>query len=165
MKRTGNSTLSESSLSAQENVEIITRPDGKRVRRIRKTKPKAANGSNQLSGCLESQPKSLPKGSAATVTGGRMTKPKEMIGAALNDRSPPDGSSKLSGFLESQPKSLSKGSAATVTGDRITKLETYSGSASVAGDQIAVRRDSSLSGEVYIREDGKKGKTASFSMI
>ena len=32
------------------------------------------------------------------------------------------------------------------------------GSASVAGDQIAVSKESSLTGEVYVRADGKKGK-------
>jgi hypothetical protein len=31
------------------------------------------------------------------------------------------------------------------------------GSASVAGDQIAVGKESSLTGEVYVRADGKKG--------
>jgi hypothetical protein len=32
------------------------------------------------------------------------------------------------------------------------------GSASVAGDQIAVSKESSLTGEVYVRADGKKGE-------
>lgn len=32
------------------------------------------------------------------------------------------------------------------------------GSASVAGDQIAISKESSLTGEVYVRADGKKGK-------
>ena len=34
----------------------------------------------------------------------------------------------------------------------------FGGSASVAGDQIAVSKESSLTGEVYVRADGKKGK-------
>jgi hypothetical protein len=36
------------------------------------------------------------------------------------------------------------------------------GSASVAGDQIAVSKESSLTGEVYVRADGKKGKMLLF---
>lgn len=35
------------------------------------------------------------------------------------------------------------------------------GSASVAGDQIALSKESSLTGEVYVRADGKKGKKVS----
>lgn len=37
------------------------------------------------------------------------------------------------------------------------------GSASVAGDQIAVSKESSLTGEVYMRADGKKGKERVFN--
>jgi hypothetical protein len=38
------------------------------------------------------------------------------------------------------------------------------GSASVAGDQIAVSKESSLTGEVYVRADGKKGKSFQFDV-
>jgi hypothetical protein len=39
------------------------------------------------------------------------------------------------------------------------------GSASVAGDQIAVSKDSSLTGEVYVRADGKKGKSSCSRLV
>jgi hypothetical protein len=66
--------------SSGDNVEIITRPDGTKVRRIRKTnaKPKPEEGkAGGLSGFLGSQPKSKPKGGAATV-GGDVVMRKEM---------------------------------------------------------------------------------------
>jgi hypothetical protein len=131
-----------------DNVEIITRPDGTKVRRIRKTKPKPSGDSLQLSGFLESQPRSATTGSAATVGGDRIAPPEfksdygENTSGAANEATKsvvPDKKS-LDGFLgkmDSKPKNLG-------------------GSASVAGDQIAVGKDSSLTGEVYVRADGKK---------
>ena len=38
----------------------------------------------------------------------------------------------------------------------------YGGSNSVAGDQIAISKESSLTGEIYVRGDGKKGKILFF---
>ena len=136
------SSSSVVSMSANENVEIITRPDGKRVRRIRKTKPNPSEGSNQLSGFLESQSKSLHSGGAATVSGAPIIRSEEKKNAR-DDRKEATQLKKensLGSFLvnmDSKPRKM--------------------GSASVAGDQVAVSKDSSLTGEVFIREDGKKG--------
>ena len=135
-------SATSSSTSANENVEIITRPDGKRVRRIRKTKPNPSDKTNQLSGFFDSQPKSPHRG-AATVSGASFNQPekKKSVDDTRNDtpklkREKSLGS--LLGNMDSEPRKM--------------------GSASVAGDQVAVSKGSSLTGEVYIREDGKKGK-------
>ena len=141
------STTTAASVSTEENVEIITRPDGKRVRRIRKTKSIASE--IQLSGFLDSQPKSRPSGGAATVAGDRITKSdeKKITLDGISDSVNLNGTNSLGSFLgnmDSTPKKY--------------------GSASVAGDQIAVSKESSLLGEVYIRADGKKGKLNSFPM-
>ena len=138
------STTTAASVSTEENVEIITRPDGKRVRRIRKTKSIASE--IQLSGFLDSQPKSRPSGGAATVAGDRITKSDEKI--------------TLDGISDSV-KLNSTNSLGSFLGNMDSTPKKY-GSASVAGDQIAVSKESSLLGEVYIRADGKKGKLNSF---
>ena len=75
--------------------------------------------------------------------------------------------SSLSGLLNGS-KSKKKGGSASVSGEKKTsslsgflndgtspKLR-KGGSASVAGDRIAVSKESSLTGEVYVRADGKK---------
>ncbi len=124
-------------------MEIITRPDGKKVRRIRKTKPNPSDNTNQLSGFLDSQPKTPQKGSAATVTGATMNTPtkkkteEEPAKETPTTKKEPNLGS-FFGSMEPTPKKM--------------------GSASVAGDQVAVTKEASLTGEVYIRGDGKKGK-------
>jgi hypothetical protein len=55
----------------------------------------------------------------------------------------PEEKKSLGGFLEDNESSIRK---------------TYGGSNSVAGDQIAISKESSLTGEVYVRADGKKGE-------
>ena len=142
VKKSAAGDASVSSAAAPgDNVEIITRPDGTKVRRIRKTIPKSTDDSGLLSGFLDSQPKKIPGGGAATVGGDRITSSNSQDNG-LN-KSPQHEKKSLDGFLlgkmDSQPKRLG-------------------GSASVAGDQIAVSKDSSLTGEVYVRADGKKGK-------
>ncbi|KAL3921977.1 MAG: hypothetical protein SGILL_002455 [Bacillariaceae sp.] len=139
----GASVSGSSAAAPGDNVEIITRPDGTKVRRIRKTKPKPVDDSVALSGFLDSQPKSAPRGGGATVAGDRVSS-NEIAGGKENGvpQSPAKAKDSLDGFLgkmDSKPKKLG-------------------GSASVAGDQIAVSKDSSLTGEVYVRADGKKGK-------
>lgn len=130
-------------------MEIITRPDGTKVRRIRKTKPKAIDDSGVLSGFLDSQQKSAPRGGGATVAGDRVTssemKDGKENGAPLSPQKKEKDS--LDGFL----------------GKMDSKPKRMGGSASVAGDQIAVGKDSSLTGEIYVRADGKKGTTLSNS--
>ena len=75
VKKSSAQPSKSSATSADENVEIITRPDGKKVRRIRKTKPNPSDQTNQLSGFLDSQPKPKHAGGAATVTGATMNEP------------------------------------------------------------------------------------------
>ena len=53
----------------------------------------------------------------------------------------------LGGFLEKNEPSIKK---------------KVGGSNSVAGDQIAISKEQSLTGEVYVRADGKKGKSFFF---
>lgn len=126
-------------MAANENVEIITRPDGKKVRRIRKTKPNPSDKTNQLAGFLDSQPKTPIRG-AATVSGASFDQPENKKSTEDTKSTPSLGS--LLGNMDSKPRKM--------------------GSASVAGDQVAVAKESSLTGEVYIRGDGKKGKTDVF---
>ena len=151
VKKTRDSTPSSSTvppsaapMSTNENDEIITRADGKRVRKIRKTKPNPSEVSNQLSGFLESQPKSLHSSGAATVSGATITQSERKNNAG-------DGRKESSQLKEEN----SLGSFLGNTDSKPRKM----GSASVAGDQVAISKESSLTGEVYIREDGKKGKT------
>lgn len=142
MKKTNDTSPSKAaastSASTNENVEIITRPDGKRVRRIRKTKPNPSDKTNQLSGFLESQPKTQVSGGAATVSGAPLNQ------SAKNLKKEKSLGNFL-GKMDSQPRKM--------------------GSASVAGDQVAVTKESSVTGEVYIREDGKKGRFYDFSLV
>lgn len=130
-----------------DNVEIITRPDGTKVRRIRKTKPKEENGPGEgLSNFLDSQPRSAPKGGAATVGGDRISKPEPESNAApkepIDEAAAREAKAKknLDKFLSNMDSTPSK----------------VGGSASVAGDMLAVNKESSLTGEVYVRSDGKK---------
>ncbi len=143
MKKTQASSSKSSSSVSNENVEIITRPDGKKVRRIRKTKPNPSDNSNQLSGFLDSQPKTTQSRGAATVTGATMNQPvKKKSEEEPAEETPKAKKNNLGSFFgsmdSSQPKKM--------------------GSASVAGDQVAVTKEASLTGEVYIRGDGKKGE-------
>jgi hypothetical protein len=139
----GASVSDPSSSEPTDNVEIITRPDGTKVRRIRKTKPKAVDDSVGLSGFLNSQPKSIPKGGSATVAGDRVLS-SELKDGKENGMplSPSNKKESLDGFLGKMDLTPRK----------------IGGSASVAGDQLAVSRDSSLIGEIYVRADGTKGK-------
>jgi hypothetical protein len=65
--------------------------------------------------------------------------------------------------MSDSPKLNNTNSLGSFLGNMDSKPTKY-GSASVAGDQIAVSKESSLLGEVYIRADGKKGKLNSFPM-
>jgi hypothetical protein len=144
-------SVSESSFASPgDNVEIITRPDGTKVRRIRKTKPKAVNDFGALSGFLDSQLKSTPRGGGATVAGDRVTS------AEIRD-------GKENGVPQSPSKT--KESLDCFLGKMDSKPMRLGGSASVAGDQIAVSKDSSLTGEVYVRADGKKGKSSCSRLV
>ena len=60
-------------------------------------------------------------------------------------KSPKNEKRSLGGFLEKNEPSIKK---------------KVGGSNSVAGDQIAISKERSLTGEVYVRADGKKGKMA-----
>ena len=105
------------STATNENVEIITRPDGKRVRRIRKTKakPNPTDGANDLSGFLDAQPKTPQNGGAATVSGAIMSKETPEV---RKDKS-------LGNFLdnaESKPKNTG---SASVAGGSIAASEVY----------------------------------------
>lgn len=131
-----------------DNVEIITRPDGTKVRRIRKTKPKSSEDSLQLSGFLESQPRSATAGSAATVGGERIAPSEVKCDSEENTSGAANEASKS---LASEKKSLDG-----FFGKMDSTPKNRCGSASVAGDQIAVSKASSLTGEVYVRADGKK---------
>ena len=138
VKKSQAPSKSSSSVS-NENVEIITRPDGKKVRRIRKTKPSTSDQSNQLSGFLDAQPKSKPSGGAATVTGATTSNvPKKQ---EPKKETPKAKQGMLGNFFAMESSGVKK-----------------TGAASVAGDQVAVTKEQSLTGEVYVRADGKKGK-------
>jgi hypothetical protein len=133
---------STSSTSGNENVEIITRPDGKKVRRIRKTRPNPSDKTNQLSGFLDSQPKAPHQGGAVTVSGASSNQSVKKKSKEETKKESPKQKNSLGNFfgnMDSGPPKM--------------------GSASVAGDQVAVTKEASLTGEVYIREDGKKGTT------
>ena len=124
---------------------------------------------SSLSGFLEDGAKPKGRGSAS-VTGDKKTplsgflkessKPKHKGSSSVSG----DKKTTLSGFLNSGSKPKQKGSA-SVAGDKKNSLSGFldngskpkeRGSASVAGDQIAVSKESSLTGEIYVRADGKK---------
>lgn len=138
----GASVSGSSSVEPGDNVEIITRPDGTKVRRIRKTKPKPVDDSGFLSSFLDAQPRSVPKGGGATVAGDRIlsseVKDGKENGIPLTLTQKKESLDGFLGKMDSMPRKMG-------------------GSASVAGDQIAIDKDSSLTGEVYVRADGKKG--------
>ena len=144
MKKTQASSSKSSSSVSNENVEIITRPDGKKVRRIRKTKPNPSDNTNQLSGFLDSQPKTTQSRGAATVTGATMNKPVK----TKSEEEP----------AKETPKAKKENNLGSFFGSMDSSQPKKMGSASVAGDQVAVTKEASLTGEVYIRGDGKKGK-------
>ena len=152
VKKAASSNASVSGASAAapgDNVEIITKPDGTKVRRIRKTKPKPVDDAGALSGFLELQPKAAPRGGGATVAGDRVASNEIMDGKENGvPQSPLKSKESLDGFL----------------GKMDSKPRKIGGSASVAGDQIAVSKDSSLTGEVYVRADGKKGTFTALEM-
>ena len=138
-----------SSVAANENVQIITRPDGKKVRRIRKTKPNPSDKTNQLAGFLDSQPKTPIRG-AATVSG-----------ASFNQLEKKKSTEDTKSTEDAKKNTPSLGS---LLGNMDSKPQKM-GSASVAGDQVAIAKESSLTGEVYIRGDGKKGKKCVFVFL
>ena len=129
--------------SSDDNVEIITRPDGTKVRRIRKTKPSdVSEDGNGLSGFLDSQPRNAPKGGAATVGGGMLRSTAQASEEDDVELTKEEKAKKnLDNFLSTM---------------ELRPQRQVGGSASVAGDMIAVNKESSLTGEVYVREDGKK---------
>ena len=135
---------SSASVGPNDEVEIITRPDGTKVRRIKRAKPKEDD--NTLGGFLSSQPGGAPKGGSATVAGDVVTASeaakKSLPTGAADDSKLEENKRTLSGFLDRMET------------DRPKKM--MGGSASVAGDQIAVSKNASLTGEVYVRADGKK---------
>lgn len=116
------------------------------VRRVKRSSTASVGGEKKssLSGFLDDGSKPKQRGGSKSVAG--------------------DKKSSLSGFLNSGPKAKKKGSA-SVAGDKKSSLSGFlnsgsepkeRGSASVAGDQLAVSKESSLTGEVYVRADGKK---------
>jgi ribosomal protein L24E len=139
----------EGKADESSNVEIITRPDGKKVRRIRKTKVKPKG----LSGFLDSQPKSKQIGGAATVGGDIVSKkevaPLKPLTGELRKKQEPEEKDKPK---ETQAKKTLEGFLSRMD----SKPKLMGQSASVAGDQIAVAKGESLTGEVYVRSDGKK---------
>ena len=107
-----------------------------------------------LTGFLNDGAKPKPRGSSS-VPGDKKN------GSKLKKR---DKKTSLSGFLNDGSKPKKSGSA-SVAGDKKTSLSGFlndgskpkkGGSASVAGDQIAVSKEASLTGEIYVRADGKK---------
>lgn len=152
--------------SSGDNVEIITKPDGTKVRRIRKTKakPKAEEGKG-LSGFLDSQPKSKPKGGAATVGGDvvmrREMAPLKPLSGDLAKKIPAASSKKTEGATvgadgDKGASNMKKSLEGFLSRMDDTPKMKLGGSSSVAGDQIAVDKSQSLTGEVYVRSDGKK---------
>lgn len=160
--------------------EIYLRADGKTVRRVRKVKP-ASSGSatsetsaaSSLSGFLDSDitEKSKTLGGSATVIGdvggGRSSSDTERPETEIFVR--PDGT-KVRRIRRTSVKTADKATAAPeekkTLGGFLLKNEPSTptprkigGSASVAGDQIAISKESSLTGEVYVRADGKKGES------
>ena len=120
--------------------------DGSSKSKLKGSSSVSGEKKSSLSGLLNGS-KSKKKGGSASVSGEKKT-------------------SSLSGFLNdgTSPK-LKKGGSASVAGDRKSSLSGFlndgakpknRGSSSVAGDQIAVSKESSLTGEVYVRADGKK---------
>jgi len=142
--------------------------------------------SSTLSGFLKDGSKSSKKlGGSASVSGDQITKrnlsgflnknkSKKKIGGSASV-SGDKKSSTLSGFLNDGSKSSKKlGGSASVAGDKKNSLSGFlndgskpkkSGSASVAGDQLAVSKESSLTGEIYVRADGKKVRRVKRSSI
>ena len=128
--------------------EIYIRPDGKKVRRVRRT-PSGRAASSSSSVTLPSSHESSPKKSLGQSDGGRT----------------------LSALLDGRPKSRALGSdgsvneAATVAGDRVIK-STPEGEIVIRADGKKVRRirktregtstsSQAQEGEVYRRADGK----------
>ena len=164
--------------------EIYVRADGKKVRRVRKVKPSPSgsvtsdtSASSSLSGFLDSDTSDRVRGGAATVIGdvGGTNRPitdSERPETEIYVR--PDGT-KVRRIRRTAVKTTDDGKTATTEKKEgldgfLTRKETSSprkmgGSASVAGDQIAVSKESSLTGEVYVRADGKKGKFSCLSDI
>ena len=151
------------------------------VRRVRRSSAASVGGEmkSSLSGFLNDGSKSKQRGGSKSVAGGSKSvagEKKSSLSGFLNDDTKPkqrggsksvvgDKKSSLSGFLKATPNSKKKGSA-SVAGDKKPSLSGFlnsgsepkekRGSRSVAGDQLAVSKESSLTGEVYVRADGKK---------
>eukprot|EP00522_Entomoneis_paludosa_P003427 CAMPEP_0172474322 /NCGR_PEP_ID=MMETSP1065-20121228/69300_1 /TAXON_ID=265537 /ORGANISM="Amphiprora paludosa, Strain CCMP125" /LENGTH=2018 /DNA_ID=CAMNT_0013232501 /DNA_START=332 /DNA_END=6388 /DNA_ORIENTATION=+ len=163
-KKSGSATVSGD--GRNQEGEIYIRPDGKKVRRVRRAKSSAASASGSasvspststnkespgLGGFLsKSAIEAGPKNSgAATVTGATSSKDKE---GEVYIR--PDG--KKVRRVKRSASAAAKNSAGDLAGfmdkkDSGTKKSPTSGSASVA-----VSNPSSQEGEIYIRPDGKK---------
>mmetsp|Transcript_28963 Transcript_28963/g.69928 ORF Transcript_28963/g.69928 Transcript_28963/m.69928 type:complete len:2087 (-) Transcript_28963:128-6388(-) len=160
-----------------KNVEIITRPDGTKVRRIRKTKPKKKDdaGGPGLGGFLDSNAKKKVKGSSATVGGDIVSKkeiaPLKPLPGELSKKIPAPAPKPAAPAPGKEEEKKSGDAAAPTGGPEDIKKKTLAGflsrmddkpkpapkgSSSVAGDQIAVDKSQSLTGEVYLRADGKK---------
>ncbi|KAL3943228.1 MAG: hypothetical protein SGBAC_002718 [Bacillariaceae sp.] len=172
------STEKKSEADKEKNVEIITRPDGTKVRRIRKTKPKKKEeGAPGLGGFFDAQPKKKVKGSSATVGGDIVSKkeiaPMKPLTGELSKKIPAFAPKPAAPapVKEEEKKSGDSAAAKPPADAEAEKKKTLAGflsrmtdkpkpppqgSSSVAGDQIAVDKSQSLTGEVYLRADGKK---------
>ena len=126
--------------------EIYIRPDGKKVRRIKKVTRSLSGSGKDLGGFLGSKAAAGPKGGSATVAGDGKELGEIYIRADGKKvrrvkRAPqpaPDTSQSLAGFLDT--------GAPGATG--------FSGSATVTGAEG--RKAQYAEGEIYIRPDGKK---------
>lgn len=147
------------------------------VRRVKRTSTSSVSGAEKssLSGFLNDGSSKPKKGGSASVAGDQAKRP-SLTGFLKDTQSKKksgsssvsgDKKSSLSGFLnDGSGKKKKKSGSASVAGDKKTSLAGFlndgsakpknRGSSSVAGDQIAVSKESSLTGEVYVRADGKK---------
>lgn len=108
------------------------------------------------------------KNSLSGMLNGSRTKKKSGSSSVSGDRK-----ASLSGFLNDGSKPKKSGSA-SVAGDQKSSLSGFlgsstkpknRGSSSVAGDQIAVSKEASLTGEIYVRADGKKVRRVKKSSV
>lgn len=126
--------------------EIYIRPDGKKVRRIKKVTRSLSGSGKDLGGFLGSKAAAGPKGGSATVAGdgkelGEIyirADGKKVRRVKKTPQPAPDTSQSLAGFLDT--------GAPGATG--------FSGSATVTGAEG--RKAQYAEGEIYIRPDGKK---------
>ena len=135
---------------ASADGEIYVRADGKRVRRVKRASSAAAGGTSL----------------ARFLSGGaRKTKGESRL-AQLSGSNSVDGEiyvredgTKVRRVLKASSQSVNSEGPKKSLGGFLGKHTTpnkLAGSNSVAGDQLAVSKDESLTGEVYVRADGKK---------